>query len=204
VNYLARLGWSHGDEEIFTREQLVEWFDLGHISRSPARFDPEKLAWLNGQHMKKANDARLAELAAPFLAADGCDTGKGPSLAAVVALLKERASTLQDLAAAAVYFYRPLQAHDELKKQHYLPEVKPAVTELAEKLAGIEWSRPAINEAIKTVIASHKLKMPKIAMPLRVMVSGSAQTPSIDATLELIGRDEVVSRMKRGLNEFPV
>jgi len=203
VNYLARLGWSHGDEEVFSREQLVGWFDLAHISRSPARFDPEKLAWLNGQHMKKADDARLAELAAPFLAADGCDTSKGPPLAAVVALLKERASTLKDLAVAAVYFYRPLDAQDDLKKQHYLPEVKPAVSELAEKFSGIEWSRVSINEAIKSVIASHKLKMPKIAMPLRVMVSGSAQTPSIDATLELIGRDEVVTRMRRGLEQFP-
>ena len=203
VNYLARLGWSHGDEEVFTREQLVEWFDLAHISRSPARFDPEKLAWLNGQHMKKADDARLAELVAPLLAADGCDASKGPPLAAVVALLKERVSTLKDLAAAAVYFYRPLQAHDELKKQHYLPEVKPAVAELAEKFTGIEWSRPSINEAIKAVIASHKLKMPKIAMPLRVMVSGSAQTPSIDATLELIGRDEVVARIRHALAQFP-
>jgi glutamyl-tRNA synthetase len=203
VNYLARLGWSHGDEEIFTREQVVEWFDLAHISRSPARFDPEKLAWLNGQHMKKADDARLAKLVAPFLAADGCDTSKGPLLVPVVALLKERASTLKELADAAVYFYRPLEAHNGLKQQHYLPEVKPAVTELADRFAGIEWSRAAINEAIKSVIASHKLKMPKLAMPLRVMVSGSAQTPSIDATLELIGRDEVVARMRRGMEQFP-
>jgi glutamyl-tRNA synthetase len=88
VNYLARLGWSHGDEEVFTREQLVEWFDLAHISRSPARFDPEKLAWLNAQHMKKVSDERLAELAAPFMEADGCDISKGPPLARVVALLK--------------------------------------------------------------------------------------------------------------------
>src|SRR5262245_54868065 len=127
VNYLARLGWSHGDEEMFSREQLVEWFDLGHISRSPARFDPEKLAWLNGQHMKKADDVRLAELVAPFLAAAGCDTSRGPALSRVVALIKERVNTLEELADAAVYFYRPLEAHDDLKKQHYLPDVKPAL-----------------------------------------------------------------------------
>jgi glutamyl-tRNA synthetase len=203
VNYLARLGWSHGDEEVFTREQLVEWFDLAHISRSPARFDPEKLAWLNAQHMKKASDERLAELAAPFLAADGCDISKGPPLARVVALLKERVSTLKELADAAVYFYRPLEAHEDLKKQHYAPEVKPALSELASRFSAIEWNKSAINEAIKSVIASHKLKMPRVAMPLRVMISGSAQTPSIDATLELIGRDEVVARMGRELPRFP-
>jgi len=203
VNYLARLGWSHGDEEVFTREQLVEWFDLAHISRSPARFDPEKLAWLNGQHMKKADDVRLAQVVMPFLAADGCDTGTGPVLARVVGLLKERASTLKELADAAVYFYRPLEAHEDLKRQHYLAEVKPALEELASRFSTIEWSRGAINEAIKSVLASHKLKMPKIAMPLRVMISGSAQTPSIDATLELIGREEVIARMKRELPRFP-
>ena len=203
VNYFARLGWSHGDDEIFTREQLVEWFDLAHISRSPARFDPEKLGWLNAQHMKKADDARLAELVQPFLAANGCETDRGPSLPRVVALLKERVNTLKELADAAVYFYRPLEPHDELKKQHYLADVKPALDELAARFSTIEWNRTAINDAIKSVIASHKLKMPKIAMPLRVMISGSAQTPSIDATLELIGREEVVARMGRELPRFP-
>ena len=203
VNYLARLGWSHGDEEVFTRERLVEWFDLAHISRSPARFDPEKLAWLNAQHLKRADDASVAELTASFLAADGCDTAKGPPLAKVVALLKERVSTLEELADAAVYFYRALEPHEDLKRQHYAPDVKPALAELAAKFAGIEWSRGSISETIKSVIASHKLKMPKLAMPLRVMVSGGTQTPSIDVTLELIGRDEVLARMSHQLQAFP-
>ena len=202
VNYLARLGWSHGDEEMFSREQLVEWFDLGHISRSPARFDPEKLAWLNAQYLKRADDARLAALTAPFLAADGCDTGKGPPLDKVVALLKERVNTLKELADAAVYFYRPLEPSEELKQQHYLPDARPAMAELASRFSNIEWSRAAINEAIKAMLVSHKLKMPRLAMPLRVMVSGGTQTPSIDATLELIGRDEVLARMGRQLQSF--
>jgi glutamyl-tRNA synthetase len=203
VNYLARLGWSHGDEEVFSREQLVEWFDLEHVSKSPARFDPEKLAWLNGQYLKRADDARLAELARPFLAAQGCDTGHGPPLEKVIALLKERASTVKELADAAVYFYRPLEPSEELKKQHYAPEVQPALAELAARFSSIEWSKGSINEAIKSVIASYKLKMPKLAMPLRVMVTGGTQTPSIDATLELVGRDEVLTRMERQLDAFP-
>ncbi|HXF66361.1 MAG TPA: glutamate--tRNA ligase, partial [Burkholderiales bacterium] len=100
VNYLARLGWSHGDEEIFSREQLVEWFDLEHISASPARFNPEKLAWVNAQHLKSTDDAQLAALAAPFLAHAGCDPAQGPPLAKVAALLKGRVSTLRELAEA--------------------------------------------------------------------------------------------------------
>ncbi len=204
VNYLARLGWSHGDEEMFTREQLVEWFDLAHISRSPARFDPEKLAWLNGQH-HEAGRRRAARAAGGAVSGGGrLRHEQGPAdLTRVVALLKERVSTLKELAGAAVYFYRPLDAHEDLKKQHYLAEVKPALDELAARFSTIEWNKGAINDAIKSVIASHKLKMPKIAMPLRVMVSGSAQTPSIDATLELIGREEVLARMGRELPRFP-
>ena len=202
VNYLARLGWSHGDEEMFSREQLVEWFDLEHVSQSPARFDPGKLAWLNAQYLKAAGDSRLAALAEPFLARTGCDTKQGPPLARVVALLKERINTVEQLADAAVYFYRALDPSDELRKQHYLPDVQPALAELAVRFSSIEWSRGSINEAIKSVIASYKLKMPKIAMPLRVMVTGAAQTPSVDAVLELIGREEVLRRITDQLKNF--
>jgi len=203
VNYLARLGWSHGDEEMFTREQLISWFDLEHISQSPARFNPEKLAWLNAQYLKGTDDARLAALAGPFLLRDGCDLANGPPLARVAALLKERANTLEELADAAVYFYRPLEPSEELKKQHYTPDVRPALMDLRERLAKIEWKRESISEALKGVVASHKLKLPRIAMPLRVMVTGETQTPSIDATLELIGRDEVLARMENQLQAFP-
>jgi glutamyl-tRNA synthetase len=203
VNYLARLGWSHGDAEIFSREELVGWFDLRHVSQSPARFDPAKLTWLNAQYLKKAGDARLAELARPFLAADGCDAKSGPPLEKVVALLKERVGTVRELADAAVYFYRPLEPSEELRGAHYAAAVKPALADLKERLAGIEWQRAGINEAIKAVLAQHKLKMPGLAMPLRVMLTGGTQTPSIDATLELIGRDAVLARMERQLRAFP-
>ena len=204
VNYLARLGWSHGDEEKFSREQLVEWFDVEHISKSPARFNPEKLAWLNQQYIKETDNARLAELVTPFLAADGCDVRNGPLLSAVAALLKERVNTVEELADAAVYFYRPLEPSDELKRQHYTAAIKPALLDLKQRLAGIEWNREKINGALKAVLAAHQLKLPKIAMPLRVMVTGEAHTPSIDATLELIGREQVLSRIAKQLQAFPV
>ena len=203
VNYLARLGWSHGDNEKFSTDKLIEWFDFKHVSRSPARFDPDKLRWLNQQYIKEADNKRLAKLAQPFLERDGCATGQGAPLASVVALLKERVSTIEELADAAVYFYRELEPSAELKQQHYTADIKPALEDLQSRLARIEWIRAKINEAVKGVVAEHKLKMPKLAMPLRVMVTGEAQTPSIDATLELIGREQVLARMAKQLQAFP-
>ncbi|HTE15223.1 MAG TPA: glutamate--tRNA ligase, partial [Burkholderiales bacterium] len=203
VNYLARLGWSHGDNEKFSREKLVEWFDFEHISRSPARFDPDKLRWLNQQYIKEADNERLAQLTLPFLERDGCAVGQGAPLASVAALLKERVSTIEELADAAVYFYRELEPSAELKQQHYAAEIKPALVDLQLRLTTIEWNRAKINETVKAVVAAHKLKMPKLAMPLRVMVTGEAQTPSIDATLELIGREQVLVRMQKQLQAFP-
>src|SRR5690242_11022216 len=139
INYLARLGWSHGDEEIFSREQLVEWFDLAAINRSPAKFNPEKLQWLNQQYLKNADGGRLAELVKPFLEADGCNVAAGPDLAKVANLLKERVSTVAELADAAVYFFRPLEPSEELKTQYFTAEAKPAILDLRNRLALIEW-----------------------------------------------------------------
>ena len=203
LNYLARLGWSHGDEEKFSRTQLIEWFDLAHISKSPARFNHEKLLWLNHQYLKESDDDRLAVLVQPHLIADGCDFSSGPPLTRVVALLKERANTIIELADAAVYFYRALEPPAELKQQHYSAQIKPALIDLQQRLAGVEWNRAAIHEVLKKVVAEHQLKLPRIAMPLRVMVTASTQTPAIDATLELIGREQVIARMSAQLQHFP-
>jgi glutamyl-tRNA synthetase len=194
-NYLARLGWSHGDDEVFSLEQLVEWFDLGHISRSPAKFGPEKLLWLNAHYLKQADDARLASLVVPFLKKDGCDPTQGPALARVVALLKERVSTVKELADAAVYFYRRLEARPEATAQHYGPGVGEAMDALRARLTEVEWTRAAIGEAIKLTATERGWKMPRVAMPLRLVVTGETQTPAIDAVLELLGRDESLARM---------
>jgi glutamyl-tRNA synthetase len=204
VNYLARLGWSHGNEEMFSVEQFVEWFDLERISRSAAQFNPEKLLWIDAQYLKAADNARLAELAERYLVADGCDPDKGPPLDRVVGLLKERVNTLQELADAAVYFFRRLTPSDELRAQHYSAESRAALEALLMRFREISWAKPDISAALKAVVEAHKLKMPKVAMPLRVMVTGETQTPSIDATLELIGRDEVIARMEQELGRFPV
>lgn len=204
INYLARLGWSHGDEEIFSREQLVEWFDLAAINRSPAKFNPEKLQWLNQQYLKNADGGRLAELVKPFLEADGCNVAAGPDLAKVTNLLKERVSTVAELADAAVYFFRPLEPSEELKTQYFTAEAKPAILDLRNRLALIEWESNAIQGAIKGATTAHGLKLPKVAMPLRVMVTGEAQTPAINVVLELLGREETFKRMDERLAVFPV
>jgi len=203
VNYLARLGWGHGDEEIFQVAQFIEWFDFASISRSPAKFDPTKLDWVNQQYLKTADNARLAQLVAPLLRDRDCDPENGPDLQRVVALLKERATTVVELADAAVLFYRTLHPSDELKTKHYNPESRPALQALRNRLADVEWHREAIGQAVKDAVSEFGLKMPKVAMPLRIMVTGEPQTPSIDATLELIGRDQVLARMDRELSDFP-
>lgn len=205
INYLARLGWSHGDEEIFSREQLVEWFDLSSINRSPGKFNPEKLQWLNQQYLKTADNVRLAELVSPFLEADDCNPSNPglPNLPKVANLLKERVTTVAELADAAVYFFRPLEPAEELKAQHFTAEVKPAILDLREKLAVVEWDSHAIHDAIKAAATTHGMKLPKVAMPLRVMVTGTAQTPSINAVLELLGREETLKRMEDRLPDFP-
>jgi len=199
INYLARLGWSHGDAEIFSREQFVQWFDLDRITPSAAQFNTEKLRWLNQQYIKAADDARLAELMRPFLLRNGANPDGGPALAAVCALVKERAATIVELADAATLFYRTLHPTPELLAQHVTPEVLPALNELAARLEALNWERSAISASFKETLAAHGLKMPRLAMPVRVLVTGEPQTPAIDATLELIGKDKVVARLKAGL-----
>ena len=195
LNYLARLGWSHGNEEMFSMQQFVEWFDLEHISRSAAQFNPEKLLWLDAQYLKGADDERLASLVTRYMVERGCDLSRGPALSKVAALLKERVSTLQEMAVAAVYFYKQLQPTPELRQQHYSEGSLAAVEAFVETLP-TDWTRENISTALKAAAEKNGLKLGKVAMPLRVMVTGETQTPSIDATLELIGREEVARRIR--------
>ncbi|GCB02023.1 glutamyl-tRNA synthetase [Sulfuriferula multivorans] len=199
LNYLARLGWAHGDEEIFSMAQFVEWFNLEAISRSPAKFNPEKLLWINQQYLKIADNARLAELTTPFLLRDGGNLANGPALSDVVQLLKDRVNTLVELADAATIFYRYIEPSAEQLAQHLSPEAVPALTTLTNNFMLIDWKRQSIQEALKTVVADSGLKMPGIAMPLRLLVTGVTQTPSIDATLELLGRETVIGRLQKQL-----
>ena len=196
LNYLARLGWSHGNEEVFSKNDFIGWFDLAHVSRSPAQFDPGKLAWLNQQHIKAAPDGRLAALVEPELKKRGAQLEKGPGLNEVVALLKDRSQTVPELAEAAMLFYsfemKPLDDRSE--------QTLKALKLLKEKFASVAWQRAELGNAIKDVVKSSGLKMPQLAMPLRLMVTGRTQTPSIDAVLELLGRETVMKRLARHLD----
>jgi glutamyl-tRNA synthetase len=198
LNYLARLGWSHGDDEIFSMEQFTEWFNLEHLTASAAQFNPEKLGWLNNHYIKAADNERLATLARPILEREGAVFESAPPLPAVLGLMKERAQTINELADAAMLFYRTPNPDAALMTQHLTDAVRPALAQFAEKLQGVEWSKPAIAAALKEVLAANGLKMPQLAMPLRLLVTGQLQTPAIDAVLELFGRKTVLARMRAG------
>ncbi|HEX6319576.1 MAG TPA: glutamate--tRNA ligase [Burkholderiales bacterium] len=198
VNYLARLGWSHGDDEIFSRAQLVEWFDFAHVSRSAAQFNPEKLAWINQQYLKAAADEALAALVEPELRKRGAQPGGGPSLLKVIGLLKDRANSTLQLADEAMLFYA-VEVHPGTPD--WDEATGKALRMLRARLAAVPWQRAAIGEALKEVVKSSGLKMPQVAMPLRRLVTGRTQTPSIDAVLELLGRETVLQRLSAHLNE---
>ncbi len=201
TNYLARLGWSHGNEEVFTRDQFVEWFDLGHVARSPAQFDPEKLGWLNQQYMKGASDVRLATLVHAELLRRGLDSGTGPDLARVVALLKDRAATVPQLAEAATLFYAEPKPTPAMLAEFLTEQSLPGLRSLLARLEALSaWEKQPIAAAMKEALASSGLKMPQLAMPLRVIVAGQPQTPAIDAVLELLGRESVLARLGRRLS----
>jgi glutamyl-tRNA synthetase len=201
INYLARLGWSHGDEEVFSVEQFCQWFDLDHITPSAAQFNTEKLKWLNNHYMKQMDNDALAAKVRPRLAARGVTVGDSPALAAVVGLYKERVSTLNELADAAEVFYIDLHPDAVLMQEQLSAEAIPALRDFAARLATATWDAPAISAVIKEVITEHGLKMPKLAMPLRVMLTGQKQAPSVDALVVLFPREMVLQRIEKNLGK---
>ena len=194
VNYLARLGWSHGDDEIFSRQQFLDWFDLDHLGRSAAQFDDAKLRWVNAQHLKASDDQRLALWIAKILNKRGVQTDA--RLAAICGLFKDRCDTLCVLADWAAVFYGDVSLKADEKAQHVTDAVKPALAMLIEKLVNCEWEKAAIAAVLKEVLAAQGLKMPQLAMPVRVLVMGTAQTPSLDAVLALCEKQKVLERLK--------
>ncbi len=194
VNYLARLGWSHGDDEIFSRAQFLEWFDLDHLGRSAAQFDEAKLRWVNAQHLKAMDDAQLAPLVAEQLQRRGITADE--RLPAICGLFKDRCDTTVALADWAEAYYADVQPSAEDLAKHVTDAVKPAIAALRERLAATDWTTPAIAAAIKDTLADHGLKMPQLAMPVRVLVMGTPQTPSVDAMLALHRREKVLARLQ--------
>ena len=196
VNYLARLGWAHGDAEIFTRREFVEWFDLHGLSSSPGRFDPDKLKWVNHEHLKRLDAATLGPMLAPFLQKLGLDPHAGPPVADVASLLRDRAATLAEMAESARYFYTRVEPDATLVAQHVTAATRPALVELAEILRTVEWTREAIATQLKSAAAKHGLKPPQVMMAMSELVAGTTQTPAIDAVLAVLGRDVVLARLR--------
>jgi glutamyl-tRNA synthetase len=195
VNYLARLGWSHGDDEVFSMDQFCKWFDLDHITPSAAQFNTEKLNWLNHEYIKKLGGNELAALLRPHLLEAGLKLENGPDVARVGELLRDRAPTLVEMAAQAHYFYVKPQPAPDLLAQHLTDAAKPAIAELSTILSATPWTKADINAGIKAQVAKHSLKMPQLMMPLRVLMTGQTQTPAIDAIIEVIGLEETLKRL---------
>lgn len=195
VNYLARLGWSHGDDEIFSREQFLAWFDLDHLGRSAAQFDDAKLRWVNAQHLKAMSGEALAPMVAEVLAKRNVVSDE--RLPAIIDLFKDRCDTTVALADWASAYFADIEVKPEDLEQHLSDAAKPAVRALADELESVEWVAPAIAQAIKDVLKACGLKMPQLAMPVRVLVMGTPQTPSVDHMLALHQKEIVLARLRK-------
>jgi len=199
LNYLARLGWSHGNEEVFSLKQMVEWFDLKHVSHSAAKFDPDKALWMNQQYIKSADLNVLSNLAKEILQKENVDTDADPLLDQVVALVRDRCHTVQQVADAARLFYIYEEPSAQSLAGALTEKTRPALQLLAAKLADTPWNRKSLGAAVSEVVKASGLKMPELAMPARLLVTGRSQTPSLDAVLELVGRETVLARLSRHL-----
>ncbi len=195
VNYLARLGWSHGDDEIFTPQQLVAWFNLDHLGKSAAQFDEGKLRWVNGQHMKRCEPSRLASLVEQQLVRRGIEVGTDAPLHEMIALFVDRCTTTVELADwLQMYFHEVAAPADELQAAAS-PGVEAAIRSLGGRLERCGWQPETIAASIKETLVEHGLKMPQLALVVRLRVCGRAQTPSLDRVLALFPRDTVLRRL---------
>ena len=201
LNYLVRLGWSHGDEEIFTLEDLQAKFDITDVNKAASTFNDEKLLWVNQQHMMKADAPRLAALLAARYGALDIDTHGAASLEDAVALYVERAHTVNELADLCIYLYQDFDDYDEsAAKKHLRPVVLEPLLALKEKFSAVStWDAGVVTESIEAVLQQFELKLPKVAQPLRVALTGKAMSPSIDQTLALAGQALTLRRLDRAL-----
>jgi len=199
LNYLARLGWSHGDEEVFGMEQFVQWFDLDHITASAAQFNTEKLNWLNAHYLKLADPQRLAGEVTRRLARQGVAVAGGPDVASVAALYRDRVGNLNELADAVHSFFVPPQPTAEMCAQHFTGAALGGLAALHARLATCTWQAAELGQAVKQTAAGSGLKMGQLAIPLRVALLGLPHSPSIDAVLEVLGRERVLDRLAKVL-----
>ncbi len=197
LNYLVRLGWSHGDQEIFSVEEMIELFDVKDVHRSAASFNAEKLVWLNQHYIKNSRPEHVAHHLSWHMGRLGIDPSEPPDLTDVVKAQRERAKTLAEMAENSVFFYRDVKSYDEKDAtKHLTAEIVAPLTDLREKLAELtKWNAEAIHRLINETAEAHGLKLGKIAQPVRVAVAGRAVSPPIDVTLALVGRERTLVRL---------
>jgi glutamyl-tRNA synthetase len=205
LNYLVRLGWSHGDQEIFSIQEMMDLFELSDVNGKPSAFNTEKLVWLNQHYLKAAPRDTVATHLLYHLQKQGLEMAQGPSLMKLIEVQAERCKTLKELAETSHYFFTDLVEYDEKAvKKHFKAAIKPALATLGEKLAALsEWDKEGIHGAVDAVVEQYELKFGKIAQPLRVAITGSSMSPSIDVTAELIGQKRVIKRIEQALTLFP-
>ncbi len=196
LNYLARLGWSHGDEELFTREQMVAWFDGSHLAKHPAQWDGAKLAWVNAHYLKGLADASLLGLAKAQLVRRGIAAADDAMLLRASLVFRDRCNTGADLAAWLAMLFDDVSPSPADRAQYVVDALRPALATLAANLESIEWTAAAIAAAVKQTLAAHGLKMPQLAPAVRVVVCGRVQTPSLDVVLALFPRATVRQRLR--------
>ena len=197
LNYLARLGWGHGDDEFFTMTQFIEWFDLKDVSPSASRFDHEKLLWLNAQHIKASDNNRLATLILPRLQQYGVSKAEQPALNEVIALVKDRAQDLNQLVDECLYFYKKLTPTEQELAKHWDADTAARMQRFAALLQQLsQWDAESIHALFAPFCEAEKIKMGKLGMPLRLAVCGTGKTPSIDQVLALMGKEEVLQRLQ--------
>jgi glutamyl-tRNA synthetase len=201
LNYLVRLGWSHGDQEVFTRDEMIRLFDVADVNNSASALNSGKLLWLNQHYFKTLDPAHVAHHLSYHLGKLDIDPSTGPDPAEVASAYRERAKTLVEMAQSSVFFYKEFDAYEEkAAKKNLKAEVVAPLSELRERFAGLgEWNDAAIHQALNEVAEKHGLQLGKLAQPLRVAVTGAGVSPPIDVTVRLIGKERVVARMARGI-----
>jgi glutamyl-tRNA synthetase len=201
LNYLGRLGWSYGDQEIFSLEEMTQLFDIHDVNKSASALNPDKMLWTNQQHMLRATPERLAQYLKPQLEALGLVADDMAKVAAVAKAQQERARTLKEMAANSVFFFRDVTSYDEKAAAKNLnAETATIVAAVKDRLAALpEWRAPDIHTAIMGVATEKGVGLGKAAQPVRVAVSGGTVSPPIDVTLEILGRDTTITRLERAI-----
>jgi glutamyl-tRNA synthetase len=201
LNYLVRLGWSHGDQEFFTIDEMVRSFDIAGVNKSASAFDVDKLTWLNQQHMMRSSPGRIVPVLRWQLERLGISVGDEAQLQQIVLVQRERTKTVREMAVNSAFFFRPPTAYDEKAvRKHVTADILPLINVARDQLAGLsEWSAVAIHELISALAAAHQVSLGKLAQPIRLAVCGGTVSPPIDATLAILGKAESLSRLAAAL-----